>query len=142
MISYEEFVDLVDELMEEIPEKFFRELYGGVNVKEELRIHPESISDDLVIMGEYYTSPYLGKMISIYYGSYVRLYSHLDRDALKIRVRKTLRHEFRHHLETLGGEKDLVIEDRMRLADYKRCHRLAEKKVDFSENNDKIKKNN
>ncbi len=141
MISYEEFVDMVDELMAEIPDKFYRDLDGGVNVKEEIRIHPESLDDDLIILGEYYSSRYLGKMISIYYGSFKRLYSHLDRETLKKRVRKTLRHEFRHHLETLGGEKDLVIEDLRQLADYKRCHRMREKPVDFPENRDRMEEN-
>ena len=56
MISIEEYRKIVSELLDELPEEFFRELSGGVIVSEALVI-----------------------------------------------LRGILRHEFRHHLEFLGG---------------------------------------
>ena len=44
MVTYEAFADLVDEIAGSLPEAFFRDLNGGVNVKEECRIHPESLT--------------------------------------------------------------------------------------------------
>ena len=92
MVTYEAFADLVDEIAGSLPEAFFRDLNGGVNVKEECRIHPESLHNELIILGEYCTDPYLGRMIHIYYGSFMRLYGTLDPGALKERVRKTVLH--------------------------------------------------
>ena len=71
MVTYEAFADLVDEIAGSLPEAFFRDLNGGVNVKEECRIHPESLHNELIILGEYCTDPYLGRMIHIYYGSFM-----------------------------------------------------------------------
>ena len=126
MVTYEAFADLVDEIAGSLPEAFFRDLNGGVNVKEECRIHPESLHNELIILGEYCTDPYLGRMIHIYYGSFMRLYGTLDPETLKERVRKTILHEFRHHLETMAGENGLAVQDALELADYRRRRRETE----------------
>ena len=120
MAAYEEFIDMVDEILLDLPEEFFRDLNGGVNVKEECRIHPEAIDDSLIILGEYHCDRYLGKFINIYYGSFERVYGFLKKEELKKQIRKTVLHEFRHHLETLAGEKGLAVEDAMRLSDYRK----------------------
>ena len=130
MVTYEAFADLVDEIAGNLPEAFFRDLNGGVNVKEECRIHPESLHNELIILGEYCTDPYLGRMIHIYYGSFMRLYGTLDPGALKERVRKTVLHEFRHHLETMAGENGLAVQDALELADYRRRRRETEKSLE------------
>ena len=130
MVTYEEFADLVDGIARSLPEAFFRDLNGGVNVKEECRIHPESLHNELIILGEYCTDPYLGRMIHIYYGSFMRLYGTLDPGALKERVRKTVLHEFRHHLETMAGENGLAVQDALELADYRRRRRETEKSLE------------
>ena len=109
---------------------FFRDLNGGVNVKEECRIHPESLHNELIILGEYCTDPYLGRLIHIYYGSFMRLYGTLDPGALKERVRKTVLHEFRHHLETMAGENGLAVQDALELADYRRRRRETENSME------------
>ena len=41
----------------------------------------------------------------------MQIYGYMTEEALRRRVRKTVLHEFRHHLESLAGEKDLEIED-------------------------------
>ena len=63
-------------------------------------------------MGEYIVSPSLGRYIAIYYGSFMLMYPNDTAAELEVRLRHTLRHEFRHHLESLGGLRTLADEDR------------------------------
>ena len=118
MIEKEEFFEIVEELSAEIPTEFFEGLNGGVRVLEECKINAHAVNNDLVTLGEYHHSSMMGSHIVIYYGSFMRLYGYLSRAALKERTRKTLRHEFRHHLEKRSGLKDLEIEDRINLIEY------------------------
>lgn len=118
MIEIEEFLEIIEELSEEIPSEFFEGLNGGVRVLEECKINPHAVNDDLIILGEYHHSSIMGSHIVIYYGSYMRLYGYLSREELKKRLRKTLRHEFRHHLERRSGLKDLEVEDEIYLREY------------------------
>ncbi|MDR1754967.1 MAG: hypothetical protein LBR74_08745, partial [Eubacterium sp.] len=64
--------------------------------------------------------PYgLGRYINIYYGSFVRARGYLDAEGQKAELRRILRHEFTHHLESLAGEKGLEIKDRIEIEKYK-----------------------
>lgn len=60
----------------------------------------------------------MGRGIIIYYGSFARLLGNLNETELKEEMRKTLRHEFRHHMEGLAGERGLEKEDEKDLSDY------------------------
>ena len=40
-------------------------------------------------------------------------------EELRVQIRKVLLHEFRHHLESLAGERDLEIEDAVNVSQYK-----------------------
>ena len=122
MIDFEEFESLIDEIVGTFPEDFFRELNGGVFAREFAKQHPASRNGDLFIMGEYCVRPHLGRFIVIYYGSFAHVYGHLDEKSLAIRLRKVLLHEFRHHLESLAGERDLEIEDAIQSARYNENH--------------------
>ena len=118
MIEIEEFLEMVEELSTEIPAEFFEGLNGGVRVLEECKINPRAIANDLITLGEYHHSFAMGNHIVIYYGSFMRLCGHMSPEDLKRRVRKTLRHEFRHHLERRSGLKDLEVEDEIYLRQY------------------------
>lgn len=126
MVSLEEFEEMADDIVSTLPQDFFRELNGGVVVKEERKIHPQSVGTEMNIMGEYCRSRYLGRTVMIYYGSFMAVYGHEPDSSIKERVRKTILHEFRHHLESLAGERDLEIEDAIRLAKYKKKKKLDE----------------
>lgn len=115
----EKFLELLDELAGELPPEFFRGLNGGVILQERAKPHPQGRGDDLWILGEYCRDGSLGRYINIYYGSFMQLYGHLPYEQLKERVRHTLLHEFRHHLESLAGQKDLEILDAIRMDEYK-----------------------
>ena len=118
MIEIEEFLEIVEELSEEIPLEFFGDLNGGVRVVEECKSNPHAINNDLFILGEYHRNRTMGNHILIYYGSFMKVYGLLSKEQLKNRVRKTLRHEFRHHLEGRSGLKDLEVEDEIYLRQY------------------------
>lgn len=111
MISIDEVQVILDELAEELPKEFYKELNGGILLLPEAKISPYAKGDDLYILGEYRVSHSMGRLISIYYGSFEKLYGHASKEELTARLRHTLRHEFTHHLESLAGEKGLEIKD-------------------------------
>lgn len=119
MISLEEFETTVLEITDTFPEDFFRELNGGVMVREGSRIHPAAEDHDLFVMGEYHCDRYLGRFIVLYYGSFVQCCWGCTEADVRERIRKVLLHEFRHHLESLAGERDLEIEDAAAIARYR-----------------------
>ena len=102
MLSMEEYKKVVSELMDELPAEFFRELTGGVIVSEALVIPDYAQAGDLYTMGQYQV--YSGvRQIVMFKGSFDRLYPLATvAEARKI-LRGILRHEFRHHIEFLGG---------------------------------------
>ncbi|NCC67358.1 MAG: hypothetical protein EOM14_04050, partial [Clostridia bacterium] len=71
------------------------------------------------ILGEYSRSA-MGQGIVIYYGSFARIFFDLNEDDLTEKMRNTLRHEFRHHMEHRAGERGLEIEDERKINDYLR----------------------
>lgn len=115
---YEEMAQMLDEIGMEIPEEVYKGLNGGVIFSEETMYHPEGQGQDLIIMGQYIQGP-LGRSIVIYYGSFMKRFGYLPPDLLREELKKTLYHEFVHHLETLAGERDLVIEDQIFIQKYK-----------------------
>lgn len=119
MVSFEEFQDMMEEILQTFPEEFFRELNGGVFARRHPKYHPEGINHDLFIMGEYCVQHHLGRFIVIYYGSFMQVYGYLSEEELAKQLRRVLLHEFRHHLESLAGEYDLEIEDAIEIAKYR-----------------------
>ena len=102
MVDIDRFYEMLNEVCEELPDDFFRDLHFGVHLSEELKLSPYAENGDLVIMGEYKRS-HQGNMITIYYGSFARTCGWMSEDQLRDRLRETVRHEFRHHLENLAG---------------------------------------
>ena len=125
MCGIEDFDGMLSEIADEIPAEIFNRLNGGIVLREECMLHPEG-AGDLYIMGQYSCQHDLGRCIHIYYGSFMRTHGHLPREALRARLRATLLHELTHHLESLAGEKDLAVQDRRELENYKRTNQLQE----------------
>lgn len=121
----DEVMEILEELLDEIPDQYLNNLNGGVILEEEVNYHPEG--NDLIVLGSYKIDN-LGRQIVIYYGSFMKLYFYLDRESLKERLRETLRHELRHHLEFLAGNNDLVIEDENFIENYKKGRDVEWKK--------------
>ncbi|MDR0249390.1 MAG: metallopeptidase family protein [Oscillospiraceae bacterium] len=111
MLSYAETGDLLDAMAEELPEEFFNDLNGGIVLLPQSKLHPESGGGDVYILGEYHRDAVLGRRIVIYYGSFEAVYPLAGREAVTRELRKTLRHEFTHHIESLAGERGLERKD-------------------------------
>ncbi len=118
MITFDEMGEILDALAEELPPEFFRDLNGGVVLLKRVEYHPQGHDGDLYVLGQYFVDPAMGRHIAIYYGSFRRLFAGYSKEALSDELRKTLRHEFRHHVESLSGERGLEIEDEEYLRRY------------------------
>ena len=120
MIGTEEYKAILSDLMDELPEAFFRELTGGVIMSEALVIPDYARENDLYTLGQYQVC-YGVRQIVMYKGSFDRLYPHADAAEAREILRGVLRHEFRHHIEFLGGihnSSSLEAEDERRKRDY------------------------
>lgn len=114
----DEFEEILNEIYEEIPPEFLEDLNLGIVIEEEVKMHPESIDNDLYVLGSYMKGP-LGRGIVIYYGSFMKLYWFADRKWLKEKVRDTLYHEITHHRENLARIPNLEIDDEKYIEKYK-----------------------
>lgn len=114
-VPYERFREIVSEEMDLLPQYVFDELSGGVLVEERRKLSPDSVADDLFILGLYRWGG-LGKQVTLFYGSFVEVLGDADEAAYRAQIRETLRHEFRHHMETRAGEfgKGSLLEEDMR----------------------------
>jgi hypothetical protein len=105
MITTEQYNHIITELLDELPEEFFRELSGGVIVSEAMVIPDYAQGNDLYTMGQY--KIYSGiRQIVMFRGSFNRAHPNVDLFEAKELLRGILRHEFRHHLEFLAGIHD------------------------------------
>ena len=118
MLTFEQFEDYLFEAAEQIPKEYYTELNGGIMAREECKIHPDSRGEELCIMGQYCRNHNLGRYIVLYYGSFVHQYSGMPDGYWKSEIKKVLEHELTHHLESLAGEKDLEIDDKIQLMQY------------------------
>lgn len=117
--SIDEVHSMLDEIANEIPTEFFKDLNEGIVLLPGYRLHPESTADNrLYIMGQYSRS-ISGRNIKIFYGSFKRVYRTSSMRILRKKLRETLLHELTHHLESLAGERDLEIEDYKNLERYR-----------------------
>ena len=124
MIGLEEYKTIVSELMDELPAEFFRELSGGVIVSDALVIPDYARGNDLYTLGQYQV--YAGvRQIVMFKGSFDRAYPLADAAEARELLRGILRHEFRHHIEFLGGlhnSSSLEAEDARRKQAYLAGH--------------------
>lgn len=102
MITTEQYNHIITELLDELPEEFFRELSGGVIVSEAMVIPDYAQGNDLYTIGQYQI--YSGiRQIVMFRGSFNSAHPNVDLFEAKNLLRGILRHEFRHHLEFLAG---------------------------------------
>lgn len=116
--NIDEIQEILEDIVEDIPEEFFDGLNGGIVLEEDIKYHPDSQEGrPLYVLGEYVQSV-LGKHIVIYYGSLKRVYQYEYEFLIYEKIREVLIHEFIHHLETRAGEIGLRLEDREALKEY------------------------
>ncbi len=124
MISTAEYRRIISELLDELPEEFFRELSGGVLVSRAAVIPDYARGDDLYTMGQYQVSSGM-RQIVMFKGSFDQVCPQADAEEAKELLRGILRHEFRHHLESLGGVRNassLEAEDEREKQAYLAAH--------------------
>ena len=121
ILSFDEVGDLLDELAEEFPEEFYRDLNGGISLLPEAKEDPEGQAGDLYIMGEY-CNDMMGKYINLYYGSFAALARQegWTEEDWEDELYTTLSHEFTHHVEGLAGERGLEARDALEMEEYRR----------------------
>ena len=120
MISIEEYRKIISDLMDELPEEFFQELTGGVIVSETVIIPDYAKDNDLFTLGQYQIFSGV-RQITLFKGSFDRAYPYANAAEARNILREILRHEFRHHLESLGGihnSSSLEAEDELKKQEY------------------------
>ncbi|WP_352401087.1 metallopeptidase family protein [Anaerotignum sp.] len=116
MISLEGFALLADQVANEIPAIFYEGLNGGIQLKEEERLHPLSKKNAPVyILGLYIKDDFMGSHIELYYGSFAKVCRSFTEERLIKEIRDVLRHELQHHVELMCGNTDLIQEDEKEL---------------------------
>lgn len=118
MLTMDEMEKILDEIAESFPPEIFQKLNGGIILQPEMKLNPIGKDQDLFILGEYHFDSILGRYITIYFGSMTKVYGYLSRENMMEKLKSTLKHEFRHHLESLAGEKDLEIADKLYIEAY------------------------
>jgi hypothetical protein len=119
MVSIDEAERILEEVATGLPEEIFEELNGGIILLPEAILDPVSrVGEELYILGEYHSGGGLGRYVSIYYGSFERLFGNMSREKFRKELEITLKHELTHHLESLAGERDLEKEDDRFMEDY------------------------
>lgn len=105
MISLEAYNEIISELMDELPEEFFQGLSGGVVVSETTAIPDYAQGNDIYTLGKYQVFSRV-RQITMFKGSFDRVYPRAEEEEARTILRGVLRHEIRHHLESLGGIHD------------------------------------
>jgi len=120
MVSIEETEEILTGLADELPQDFYKYLNGGIVLLPQEKQNDQA--KGLYILGEYHRDRNLGRFITIYYGSFMRVYGNYPKEQLKEKFKETLLHEFTHHLESLAGERGLEKEDARNIAEYLNKH--------------------
>jgi len=108
---------MLDEVAAELPKEVFRDLNGGVSLLPETRLSKSDPDGRLYTLGEYRRDQ-MGRYIVIYYGSFCAVHGGSSRSKMVGHLRRVLKHELTHHLESMAGERDLEIEDEKQLEKY------------------------
>ena len=118
LISLEEMELLLEEITLDLPREIFVKLNGGIVLLPEVKRNEKIKEGNMLILGEYHSGGNMGRYIAIYYGSFRRVFGHLNENLFKNQLIKTVKHEFTHHLESLAGERDLEKKDDEYMARY------------------------
>lgn len=120
ILSFDEVGALLDEMAEEFPPVFYRELNGGISLLPEAVEDPEFPPGEIYIMGEY-CNDQMGLYINLYYGSFAALAEREDwgQETWEDELYTTLSHELTHHMEGRGGLHALDDRDAEELEEYR-----------------------
>lgn len=137
-MTFPEFQNRLQEMLELIPEKFLTKLQG-VHCFLEIKNSPEQRG--LVRMGEYLDPGFepfmaggvhIGRHINIYYGSFVAVAQHNPHFDWEAQLWETLTHELQHHLESQANDQSLIEWDRQQLEKFRQQSKARPHWQDFS----------
>ena len=117
LFSIEEINEMLDYIAAELPEEIFRELNGGVSLLPETKKSSADPSGGLYTLGEYRRDQ-MGRYIVLYYGSICAVHGRDTPKQMRENLKRVLTHELTHHIESLAGERDLEIQDKIDLDKY------------------------
>lgn len=115
-MTLEEFMAAADEVWAGVPPPLTRELSGGLLVSAGVQDIPGPGS--IVALGEYQVDVACRRIV-LYYGSFLRALGEARAPVWRKRIGATIRHELRHHIETLAGRADLAREDQEMIAGWR-----------------------
>lgn len=92
---------------EEVPEPILRDLNLGIVIAEE----EKAGGGNSYVLGQYSVSS-MGRSVVLFYGSFRALYSGEPEESWERRIRNTIKHELRHHVESLAGDEQLARQER------------------------------
>lgn len=123
MLTFDEAGELLDEMAEEFPPVFYKDLNGGISLLPDAKPDPEFPPGEMYIMGEY-CNDQMGRYILLYYGSFAALAKQGDwtDEDWEDELYTTLAHELTHHVEGLAGERGLEIKDELELEEFYAQH--------------------
>ena len=108
MLTFEESDEAIAQMVEELPPEILHGLNCGISLRHDT-LYDEN---GLIILGQYHNEPMgLGRYVTIHYGSMVRVYGHLSKNAFRKELRHVLHHELTHHIESLAGDRSLEKQD-------------------------------
>lgn len=124
LLDFDAVGEILDEMAEEFPPVFYRELNGGISLLPEAVEDPEFPPGEIYIMGEY-CDDQMGRYINLYYGSFAALAEkeHWTRADWEDELYTTLAHEFTHHIEGLAMEGGLDRKDEIELEAFRAYYR-------------------
>ena len=117
LFSIDDINEMLDEIAEELPDEVFNGLNGGVSLLPETKRSVAAPNSGLYTLGEYRRDQ-MGRYIVLYYGSIRAVHGGDTRKELRENLKNLLTHELTHHIESLAGERDLEIKDKMKIEEY------------------------
>lgn len=128
-MDYNQFEDRLREMIELIPEHYFKNLQG---VHCFAHNKPDPHNRGLIRMGEYLDPGFegfmdsrihIGRHINIYYGSFVAVAQHNSHFNWDEQLWEVLTHELQHHLESQANDQTLIEWDRQQLERFKNANK-------------------
>mgnify|MGYP000947022629 CR=1 FL=1 len=105
-MTYDDFCQVAEKVVESLPPKLFEQLNGGVNI-----VRQKKEDGEFVLMGEYVEDPLMGNTVYLYYGTFAEELKGAPREEWIDEIEETILHELRHHVESLAGVDYLSFEE-------------------------------
>lgn len=123
-MDIEKFTEIANEEAYKMPQEFYKGLTGGILIDENEKLSEKAIDNDLYVLGTYHRGN-TGNWITLYYGSFMKIFYYLNEEQMREQIAHTIKHEFRHHLENLAGiygKDSLEAEDQKNYYEYALRH--------------------